>query len=180
MVRSVINPVGIGSANGLVFSLETYNALKAVQQLYTFNLANRTYDKIPTDYDKYLRLYHTVIMTKKRVGGNKNLQLLFQITEEGLTGAFNAYGLNYTVVELTLQNTLLQKTIDDILSGKNVKSALTNTTGQFTIQKSFTLAPLFSYYILLYGMPEAGVGFDQDKLSLLLSILEKHCIDPYR
>lgn len=180
MVRSVVNPVGIGSANGLVFSLETYNALKAVQQLYTFNLANRTYDKIPTDYDKYLRLYHTVIMTKKKAGGNKNLQLLFQITEEGLTGAFNAYGLNYTVVELTLQNTLLQKTIDDILSGKNVKSALTNTTGQFTIQKSFTLAPLFSYYILLYGMPEAGVGFDQDKLSMLLSILEKHCIDPYR
>lgn len=180
MARSVINPIGIGNSSGLIFSLETYNALKAVQQLYTMNLANKTYDKTPIDYDKYLRLYHTVMISKKKVGGNKNLKLLFQITENSLEGAFNAYGLHFTTIELTLQNTLLQKTIDDILSGKNLKSALTNTTGQFSIQKSFTLAPLFSYYILLYGMPEPGVGFDQNKLSLLLSILEKHCIDPYK
>jgi hypothetical protein len=108
------------------------------------------------------------------------LKLLFQITEEGLQGAMNAYGLNYTNVELNVENMALKKQIEDILSGKNKKNAFNSTGGQFTVKKSFTLAPLFSYYITLYGMPDAGVGFDQDKLSMLLNILEKHCINPYK
>jgi hypothetical protein len=33
---------------------------------------------------------------------------------------------------------------------------------------------------MLYGLPEAGVGFDQAKLSVLLSILERQNIDPYK
>ena len=179
MERSVINPVGLAAGTQLIFSLETLNALKAVQQYYTFNLAQQTYEKIPTDYNQFLRLYHVVSTSKAKIT-NKNLKLLFQITEEGLTGAMNAYGLNYTNIELTMQNNILQKTIDDILSGKNKKNTFGNNTGQFTLQKSFTLAPLFSYYILLYGMPAAGVGFDQDKLSMLLTVMEKNCINPYK
>jgi hypothetical protein len=176
--RSVINPVGI-SGTTLIFSQETMNALKAVQEYYTLNLSSKKYDKIPTDYQKFLRLYNTIRTSYAKIN-NKNLQLLFKITEEGLVGAMNAYGLNFTATELTLENTMLKKNIEDILSGKNVKNAFGANTGQLTIKKSFTLAPLFSYYIMLYGVPERGVGFEQNKLSMLLSILEKNCIDPYK
>lgn len=179
MERSVVNPVGVAGSQ-VIFSASTMAALKAVQQYYTFNLSKQTYDQIPTDYDKFLHLYRTIHSSYDKMHSNSNIQLLFKITMEGLEGAMNAYGLNYTVTELTMQNTTLQNTIDDILSGKNRKSALGSNTGQFTVNKSFTLAPLFSYYISLYGMPEAGVGFDKNKLSIILSILEKHCIDPYK
>jgi hypothetical protein len=178
MERSVINPVGIPSAQ-LIFSMETYNALKAVQQYYTFNMANEKYNQIPTDYEKFLRLYNIIHTSYLKIS-DKNLKLLFQITEEGLTGAMNSYGLNYTTTELTLENAVLRKQIEEILSGKNVKNAFTASNGQLSVRKTFTLAPLFSYYIMLYGMPEAGVGFDQYKLSVLLSVLEKNCIDPYK
>ena len=180
MTRTVMNPVGIPNSGvgGLIFTSETQQAIKAIQEYYTWNLANKTYTLIPTDYDKFLHLYHIIHSTIGKIS-NKNLKLLFQITEEGLQGAMNAYGLNFSNTDLTVQNTMLQQKIDEILSGKNVKNAFDKNTGQLRLQKSFKLAPLFSYYIMLYGMPEPGVGFDQAKLALLLSILEKYCIDPY-
>jgi hypothetical protein len=178
MVRSVINPVGVSNSQ-MTFNMETYEALKAVQEFYTWNLANKEYAKIPTDYNKFLRLYYIITGQLKKVS-NKSLKLLFQITEEGLQGAMNAYGLNYTNIELTIENASLKKQIDDILSGRNKKHAFHSSGGHFTLKKSFTLAPLFSYYIMLYGMPDPGVGFDQDKLAVLLNILEKNCINPYK
>lgn len=180
--RTVIDPlgaVGSGGVGGVFLSYETVKALKSVQEYYTMNLANKTYDKIPTEYTKFLRLFHTIRSSYNKAG-SQNIKLLLKITEEGLTGAMNAYGLNFTTIETKLQNTMLQQTINDILSGKNVKNAFGNNTGQLSVKKSFTLAPLFSYYILLYGMPEPGVGFDQNKLSILLSIFEKNGIDPYK
>ncbi len=178
--RTVMNPVGIPNSGvgGLIFTSETQQAIKAIQEYYTWNLANKTYTLIPTDYDKFLHLYYIIHSTIGKIS-NKNLKLLFQITEDGLQGAMNAYGLNFSNTDLTVQNTMLQQKIDEILSGKNVKNAFDKNTGQLRLQKSFKLAPLFSYYIMLYGMPEPGVGFDQAKLALLLSILEKYCIDPY-
>ncbi len=180
MTRTVMNPVGIPNSGvgGLIFTSETQQAIKAIQEYYTWNLANKTYTLIPTDYDKFLHLYYIIHSTIGKIS-NKNLKLLFQITEDGLQGAMNAYGLNFSNTDLTVQNTMLQQKIDEILSGKNVKNAFDKNTGQLRLQKSFKLAPLFSYYIMLYGMPEPGVGFDQAKLALLLSILEKYCIDPY-
>lgn len=179
MERSMINPVGVSTSSQMFFSPETVRAIKAVQEFYTFNLANKSYSMIPTDYEKYLNLYNTVTTTYVKTM-DLNLKMLFKITQEGLMGAINAYGLNFTVTELTLQNTILQKTIDDLISGVNVKSAIGKNTGNLSVKKSFTLAPLFSYYIMLYGMPEAGAGFDQSKLAVLLSILEKNCINPYK
>jgi hypothetical protein len=179
MERSMINPVGVSTSPQMYFTPETIRAIKAVQEFYTFNLANKSYSLIPTDYEKYLNLYNTVTASYVKTM-DLNLKMLFKITQEGLMGAINAYGLNFTVTELTLQNTILQKTIDDLIAGVNVKSAIGKNTGNLSVKKSFTLAPLFSYYIMLYGMPEAGVGFDQGKLAVLLSILEKNNINPYK
>lgn len=175
--RSMMNPVGIPNSQ-LTFSNETVTAIQAVQQLYTFNLANTSYSDIPTNYNQFLYLYGILVKTISGIS-DKNLKLLFQTTIEGLSGAMNAYGLSVDKTELKLKITLLEKTITDMESNVNVVNAVTASNGQYSLKKSFTLAPLFSYYIMLYGLPEAGVGFDQNKLSILLNILENQCINPY-
>jgi hypothetical protein len=178
MERSVLNPVGVANSQ-FILTASTIEAVKAVQEFYTMNLADRKYDKIPQDYQKFLHLFNTVTTSYNKVS-NKDIKTLLKVTQEGLQGAMNAYGLNVTVTDLTFKNTLLQNTINDMISGKNVKSAFSSSAGQFTIKKSFTLAPLFSYYIMLYGMPEPGAGFDQHKLSVLLEVLERNFINPYK
>lgn len=176
--RSLINPVGSDTSK-LVFSNQTILAIKAVQQYYTINLANETYSNIPTNYNQFLYLYGILTNTISTIS-DKNLKLLFQTTIEGLTGSMNAYGLSVDKTELNIKINILEKTIADMESGINVTNAVTSNSGQYSLKKTFTLAPLFSYYIMLYGLPEAGVGFDQAKLSVLLSILERQCINPYK
>jgi len=175
--RSMINPVGVANTQ-LSFSNETVTAIQAVQKLYTFHLANTSYSEIPTNYNQFLYLYGVLVKSINSIS-DKNLKLLFQTTIEGLSGAMNAYGLSVDKTELKLKITLLEKTISDMESNVNVVNAVTASNGQYSLKKSFTLAPLFSYYIMLYGLPEAGVGFDQNKLSILLSILENQSINPY-
>jgi hypothetical protein len=75
---------------------------------------------------------------------------------------------------------MLNAKVDDILSGKNDTVAMGNTSGEITITKTFKLAPLYSYYIYLYGMPAYGVGFDAAKLSLLVTIMNKYGVNPYK
>jgi hypothetical protein len=178
--RSLINPnLNSGVGNAFNFSNETLLAIQAIQQEYTVNLANQTYSKIPTNYSQFLYLYGILINTISTIS-DQNLKTLFQTTIEGLMGAMNAYGLSVDKTELNLKINILEQTIADLESNKNVLTAVTTYNGQYTLKKTFTLAPLFSYYIMLYGLPEAGVGFDQAKLSVLLSILERQSIDPYK
>jgi hypothetical protein len=178
--RSLINPnLTGGLGNAFNFSNETLLAIQAIQQEYTVNLANQTYSKIPTNYSQFLYLYGILINTISTIS-DQNLKTLFQTTIEGLMGAMNAYGLSVDKTELNLKINILEQTIADLESNKNVLTAVTTNKGQYSLKKSFTLAPLFSYYIMLYGLPEAGVGFDQAKLSVLLSILERQSIDPYK
>ena len=179
--RSFINPTSSATVDfggQTTFTNETYLALKAIQEFYTFNLASKTYTNIPTDYNRFLYLYRIVHTTYQRIT-NTSLRLLFQITEEGLVGAINSFDLNYLNTELVQRNSELQTTIDQLISGVNMRSAIKTDIGNVSLQKTFTLAPLFSYYIMLYGMPESGVGFNQDKLANLLYIMETNNIDPY-
>jgi hypothetical protein len=178
LTRSVVNPLGLQSSGQIVFSHETLIALKAVQEFYTYNMSTRTYENIPTDYNKFLYLYNIIHTTYSNIT-NSSLRLLFKITEEGLVGAINSFDLNYLTNDLKVRNIELQKTIDDLIAGKNMTPALKTNIGTMSIHKTFTLAPLFSYYIMLYGMPQPGVGFDQVKLSNLLTVMERQCIDPY-
>jgi len=182
---SLLYPVGnpfSGSSTGSGFEItaEVIEAIKTIQQKYTFNMANQKYAKIPTDYLQFLKLYGTVENTYNKTR-NQNLKTLYLITIEGLQGAMQSYSLNYSNTELKIERSQLNKTIEEILSGINKKKALTaEAGGNFSIKKTFTLAPLFSYYIWLYGMPAYGVGFDESKLSVLLSIFEKNGINPYK
>ena len=180
--RSMISPVNpninfSSSSTSFELSNSTLELLNTVEKNYTSNLALKKYTNIPNDYETLLNLYN--LLLNADTNNSQSLNILFQIAEEALLGSMNAYGLNFTAIETTLRNDMLQKTIDDMISGKNKKTVYSNSSGNLSIKKSFVLAPLFSYYISLYGMPEKGVGFDQKKLSMLLAILEKNGINPY-
>jgi hypothetical protein len=98
-----------------------------------------------------------------------------------LVGAINSYALYGSNVSLTLDKVGLNKTINDILTGKNEKFIeMAQATGQLTITKSFKLAPVFNYYIIIYGMPAFGVGFDPIKINFLVDVLKSKGINPYK
>lgn len=173
--KSLINPVSTSSQQELQFSSDFVNALTRIETDYIEKMANRKYMTIPNSVGAFLQLNDTMVsaIAKQK---NTNLRLLFQIARDGLDGALHSRTLFEDNADLDVRVLMLQKKNDDILSGKNEVKALANTSGNFSITKTFKLAPLYSYYIYLYGMPASGVGFDETKLSLLKTILAKYGI----
>lgn len=176
--KSMVNPVSTSSQQELQFGVDLTGALNTIQNQYVKKEAIKQYLEIPELMSQYLLLNDimTSSIAKQR---NSNLKLLFNIANDGLLGALNSKTLNADNIDLQLQVLMLNKRVDDILSGKNEVSALGDVQGEISISKTFKLAPLYSYYIYLYGMPAYGVGFDASKLSLLVSILNKYDINPY-
>ena len=174
--------VGGGGGGGGTITITPLEleSLYAIQQLYTVNLANRTYENIPVDYTQYLRLREIANNARIKYRSNAALSLLFQITMDGITGAINTYGLNTLYIETQVQNIHLQGVLEEIINGVNVNKAFDENVGTLQMSRSFELAPLFRYYISLYGVPEPGVGFDPVKLALVLTALENSGIDPYK
>ena len=193
--KSIINPVsgggyytgiGSGGGNGVECSGNTINldileleSLRRIEQFYTSQLANKTYENIPTSFTDYLQLFNVVHLAQEKYAANAPLALLFKITEEGLTGAMNAYGLNTLNIELTIENTYLQGVLEEIINGVNVTKAFDLNTGTMAMSRKFELAPLFQYYIKIYGLPDPGIGFDPVKLNIILKALERNGINPY-
>ena len=171
---------GGGGGGGNVITPEELASLEEIEQLYTSNLAGKTYLHIPTNFTQYLKLFDIVNNAYKKHMSNKGLALLFQITTEGLTGAMNAYGLNTLNVELEIQNNWYQEQIQLIINGINVNPAFDLNVGTLSMSQTFELAPLFMYYIKLYGTPAPGAGFDPAKLNIVLTALENMGIDPYK
>ena len=172
---NVVTPTVGGGA----LKLKDLPSFRIIQQDYTTHNANRTYEQIPPDFIAYLNLYQIVVRTQNQYLSNPSVSVLLQITADALTGALNSYGLNTLNVELSVQNTYLQNTIEELLSGQNVNTAYSDSTGTLAMTQTLVLAPLFVYYIDLYGLPEPGVGFDPNKLSIVLAALENSGIDPY-
>ncbi len=162
----------------LDFDDEMIRSLHEINERYLENLANKNYSAIPEEFEDYLRLYDTVL-SFQRTRTNDNLVLLFDITLNGLKGSVESYSLFTQNISLALNNSVLEKRIEDILSGKNEAQAMSTATGTLTMTKTFVLAPLFSYYIVIFGMPAEGAGFDPKKLSTVLDILNENGIDPY-
>lgn len=170
-----------GGANELdnVLTTSYVNSLNTISKLYGENMANKNYESIPNSYQQYLELYMVLQQIQSKIK-NKNLLLLLKLTQETLVGAINSYTIYGDNVVLRLDKTYLQGQIDTILSQQNQRVVeLATSTGQLTITKTFKLAAVFNYYILIYGMPAYGVGFDPAKISYLVDILTKRGIDPY-
>ena len=177
--KSMVNPVSTSSQQELQFGADLTGALNTIQNQYVSKEAAKKYLEIPELMSQYLSLNETMTasIAKQR---NTNLRLLFKIANDGLLGALNSKTLNANNVDLNFQVLMLNKKVDDILSGKNEFVAMGNVQGEISITKTFKLAPLYSYYIYLYGMPAYGVGFDAAKLALLVAIMNKYSINPYK
>ncbi len=176
--KSLINPVSTNSVQELQFGPAIVNAFNTIQTNYVGLMSNRKYLDINDSVSAYLALFDTMT-TALSTQKNTNLKLLMQIATDGMTGALHSKTLSSDNTDLNMQVLLLNKKNDDILSGKNEVTALGNTSGEFVISKTFKLAPLYSYYIYLYGLPAFGVGFETAKLSLVATILTKYGINPY-
>ena len=158
-------------------SANTLATLQRIEDDYLLKLVRREFDGIASNMNDALVLYDEIYqlqMTRK----SEIVKLMLQLTMDGLQGAMNVYVLYTRNIELQLTNTILENKIETILSGKNDKTAMTNASGQIGITKTFTLAPLYSYYIMLYGLPVFGVGFDLIKLELVRQVLLENGIDP--
>ena len=171
---SILNPVGT-SIN--IMDSNIISTLTKIETLYTSNLSTLKYNLIPSNYVELLRLYNTIKISYTQAS-SPSLKLLFKITGEGLIGSMNAVGLFKAVDGLNQEIAFLNSRIDQLLHPVETET-ISASSGNLTLTKTFTLAPLFSIYITLYGMPERGVGFDPDKISSLLVVLDKYGVDPY-
>jgi hypothetical protein len=170
---------GGGSTGGTVlFNSNTITALDIIQLNYVKKMADRNYLAIPSSMEEYL-LLNNIVANEITSQTNANLRRLLQLANDAMSGALHSKTLNTDNTDLNLQNLLLNRRIEDILSGKNEVKAMGSTEGEFVITKTFKLAPLYSYYIYLYGMPAYGVGFDPAKLNILATMLQKYNINPY-
>jgi hypothetical protein len=180
--RYLYSPISLsaGTTNPLDVLNSTYLAsLNIIEYLFTSNMADKNYTAIPNDYTQYIQLY-IVIQKIQSVTKNKALSLLLKIIKEALVGSIQSYTLYGENVALQLDKIFLENKVNEILSNKNMIFAETaNTCGKMTITKSFRLATVFNMYILIYGMPQYGVGFDPTKISYLIDILKRKGIDPY-
>ena len=183
----MLNPVGIpratnggsGGGSNISITLAELEAIISIQTLYTANLADKKYTDIPVNFTQYLKLREIANNAVTKYSNIPALSILFQITVDGITGSINAYSLNTLNTETQVQNLYLQTTLQEVINGVNVTKAFDETSGTLSMQQSFQLAPLFRYYIRLYGVPEPGVGFDPTKLALILTAMENSGIDPY-
>ena len=181
--RSLYNPIyqNSGTADDLILLNSSFiQTLRTIEEFYAKNMALKQYEKIPNDYQRYIGLYVTMQRIINKTSSSQ-LRTLFRIAQEALVGAINSYTIYGDNLLLRLDKTNLQNKINDILSNKNEKLVeMANTTGQLNVKKSFKLAAVFNNYILIYGLPEYGVGFDPAKIEFLAGILRKMGINPYR
>lgn len=180
--KSMINPVQDTLPfyeNECKFTIEEYEELDNYKETYVNYLMNQEYEKMPNDLDKYLDIMNLLTNMEIKTK-NSNVKLLLKITKNGLIGAMNVFGLNVNNIELNIKNILLQNRLESILSEKNEHNMIVHSEENYSVKKTFTLIPLYSYYISLFGIPEKGSTFDLKKLQLIKTILQTNNINPYR
>jgi hypothetical protein len=156
---------------------DDYFQLKAIELKYGQPLLNRRYEAIPDDNTQYVQYYAFIhsLMGKMQ---DKKMVILLQLALDALAGAINAYAVYGNSLSYQISNTALQRQINAILSGINTRESV-NATGKMALTKALTLAPVYNYYIAIYGMPVYGAGFDPLKVNFLISLLKRNNIDPY-
>lgn len=180
--RPIYNPViGLDSSTSCELALidnKNYNLLYTIEKSYGENMLNKTYEKIPNSYEEYIVLYNEVVLIINTCS-DKRMLILLKIVKDALVGAINSYAVYGENISLLYDKSNLQTTINSILSGKNEHTVAT-ATGQIGIVKNFKLANVFNAYLVIYGMPAAGVGFDPIKINFLAQTLKSHGVEPYK
>jgi len=181
--RSLHNPISLGYNGGfgdaILLNESFLKTLQIISDFYGNNLASKNYENIPNDYNSFVGFYVTLQKVITRTM-NPQLRLLFKLAQDTLVGAINSYTIYGDNLILRLDKTNLQNKVNEILSNKNEKLIeLPNASGQLNVKKSFKLAAVFNNYILVYGCPAYGAGFDPAKINFLADLLRKRGINPY-
>ena len=144
-----------------------------LEKKYTEPLASKNYQNIKCNLLEYSELYSYISKIELN-SKQKNMKLLFKISLQGLAGAIHAFDLNKKNVELNVENLVLKNKLETVLCGKNQKEAK-DANANISLVKTFTLAPLYSYYIILFGQPEQG--FEHDKLNQIKDFMKNYNIE---
>jgi hypothetical protein len=177
--KSVFNPV-IGAGDLSIIDTVNYNYLTTIDQFYGQNAANGTFSYIPTNYRLYTNLYVAITNIIQKVSDYR-MKTLLNMVLELLSGSYSLSKISGSNILLTVDKLNLQKQIQTILENKNAKNIDTvGGSGQLNLTKTFTLAPVYNYYIIIYGMPVAGKGFDPIKIGYLTDLLKNNNINPYK
>jgi hypothetical protein len=177
--KSVINPV-IGPGNLALIDEMNYNYLTTLDTLYGQFAVNKQYEFIPTGLKLHDNLYVAISNIIDKVTDYRML-IIMTLVRELLDAAYNASKIYGSGLLLAADKVILQQQIQQILSNKNVKNVDTcGATGQLSVTKSFKLAPVYNYYITIYGLPAQGTGFDPIKVKYVTDLLTANNIDPYK
>jgi hypothetical protein len=184
--RSLLNPISLGQSGTAtsagdvdLISSAYYDILKLIESLYGANMASKNYEAIPNNYDQYVQL-HEALQALQAQTTNNDLTLLLQIAEHTLDGAVNSYTIYGENLLLRVDKTTLETRVSELLNKVNVEDVNDGgSNSSLAISRAFRLAAVYNYYIMIYGMPAAGAGFDPVKISYLVDILTEKGIDPY-
>ena len=158
------------------------NYLALLQQIhddYGVHAASRNYELISIDNTLYIDLYDQITTLITSIT-DEALGLLLTLSKETLITAFHSVTLHSGNITLQIEKTILQQKVNDLISQANneiIQNA--STSGQFAIVRDFQLAPVYNYYIQVYGVPVYGAGFDPIRISFLAEILTSLSINPY-
>lgn len=153
--------------------------LRQIHNDYGIHAASRNYELISLDNTLYIDLYDqitTLILSTI----DDALVLLLTLSKETLMTAFHSVTLHSGNITLQIEKNLLQQKVNDLITQANNEIIQNSTTsGQFAIVRNFQLAPVYNYYIQVYGVPVYGAGFDPIRISFLAEILTSISINPY-
>jgi hypothetical protein len=187
VTRSLFNPVEDYfsetkvSTNPLESITDDYlKVLDTVKHTYGDRMVEREYEDIPRSQKEYVDLLANLKDLKDERSETK-FKLLMEIAETALIGSYNSLSLYGENIVTAADKVILEKKVETILSEVNSARTITGAkmTNTFTITQNVRLAPIYNYYILIYGVPATDEGFDPDKLAFLSEVLVERGIDPY-
>ena len=153
--------------------------LQKIHDDYGIHAASRNYERISTDNSVYVDVYDQITVLISNTSDDA-LHLLLTLSRETLMAAFHSVTLHSGNITLHIEKTILQQKVNDLLTQANSEIIQNSTTsGQFAIVRNFQLAPVYNYYIQVYGVPVYGAGFDPIRISFLAEILTSLSINPY-
>jgi hypothetical protein len=153
--------------------------IEFIEKNYGSHSSAKNYHLIDGNINVYNSVYENV---QNILNAIKTPELVTLITaiQELLSSSFNSLGLHKEIVTQNITISTLTNKVEEILTNKNRDSLLQNNNpGRLTITQTFTLAPVYNYYITIYGMPLQGQGFNPLKISYIAEILTSLNIDPY-
>lgn len=186
--RSINNPVGGNSIGTIATSNADYNTVTSttnmqiinfIEENYGHQSASKNYHNISTNIIVYDSLFNNIQNILNNITTPELITIVTAI-KQLLTASFNSVSLHRDNIVQNITISTLNNQIQDILNNKNRELLLKqNTNGNISITQSFSLAPVYNYYIAIYGMPLQGQGFNPLKVSYIADVLTGMNIDPY-